>query len=106
MSSHLRRHSTGAAVPLGPMLGQGGEGRVFPVRGAPGLVAKIYKKPPTPEKVEKLLAMTRSASPAILKVAAWPVDLLMDENRVVRGFLMPKVSSREDVHELYSPKSR
>jgi DNA-binding helix-hairpin-helix protein with protein kinase domain len=102
----LRRKSNGAPVLLGPVLGKGGEGSVFPVRNSPDLVAKIYSKPPTPTKVEKLQAMTRVRSPAILRVAAWPVDLLEDEKRVVRGFLMPKVTSREDVHELYTPKSR
>ena len=50
--------------------------------------------------------MARRASPALLRVAAWPVDVLVDEAGAVRGFLMPKVSAREDVHELYSPKSR
>ena len=31
---------------LGKELGRGGEGAVFPVVGAPDLVAKIYLKPP------------------------------------------------------------
>jgi DNA-binding helix-hairpin-helix protein with protein kinase domain len=102
----LRRRSNGAPALLGPVLGRGGEGSVFPIRGSPDLVAKIYAKAPTAAKVEKLLAMALVRSPALLRVAAWPVDLLEDEKRVVRGFLMPKVTSREDVHQLYSPKSR
>jgi DNA-binding helix-hairpin-helix protein with protein kinase domain len=102
----LHRRSNRVPVLLGPVLGKGGEGSVFPVRGSPDLVAKIYAKPPTPTKVEKLQAMALVRSPALLRVAAWPIDLLEDEKRVVRGFLMPRVTSREDVHELYTPKSR
>jgi DNA-binding helix-hairpin-helix protein with protein kinase domain len=102
----LHRRSNLAAVRLGPVLGKGGEGAVYPVRGAPNLVAKIYRKPPGATKVEKLIAMTQAASPSLLRAAAWPIDLLVDEHKAVRGFLMPKVSAREDVHELYSPKSR
>ena len=102
----LQRASNSAPVTLGKELGRGGEGAVYPVTGAPDLVAKIYLKPPTPAKADKLRAMSRSTTPALLRVAAWPVDLLTDESGHVRGFLMPKVSAREDVHELYSPKSR
>jgi DNA-binding helix-hairpin-helix protein with protein kinase domain len=102
----LRRASNQASIVLGKELGRGGEGAVFPVIGAPDLVAKIYRKPPTTLKGEKLRSMARRASPALLRVAAWPVDVLTDEAGTVRGFLMPKVSAREDVHELYSPKSR
>jgi DNA-binding helix-hairpin-helix protein with protein kinase domain len=104
--TRLLRASNNASVNLGRELGRGGEGAVYPVQAVPDLVAKIYLKPPTPLKVEKLRSMARRASPALLRVAAWPVDVLADEAGNVRGFLMPKVSAREDVHELYSPKSR
>jgi DNA-binding helix-hairpin-helix protein with protein kinase domain len=104
--TRLLRASSNASIVLGRELGRGGEGAVYPVQSAPDLVAKIYLKPPTALKGEKLRSMARRASPALLRVAAWPVDVLADEAGTVRGFLMPKVSSREDVHELYSPKSR
>ena len=104
--SRLQRASNHTPVSLGKELGRGGEGAVFPVTGVPDLVAKIYLKPPTAAKAEKLRSMARNASPALLRVAAWPVDVLVDPAGAVRGFLMPKVSAREDVHELYSPKSR
>ncbi len=104
--TRLLRASNNAAVILGRELGRGGEGAVYPVQSAPDLVAKIYLKLPTPLKAEKLRSMARRASPALLRVAAWPVDVLADGAGNVRGFLMPRVSAREDVHELYSPKSR
>ena len=102
----LRRASNQSTIVLGKELGRGGEGAVYPVIGAPDVVAKIYLKPPAALKIEKLRSMARRASPALLRVAAWPVDVLADESGAVRGFIMPKVSAREDVHQLYSPKSR
>jgi len=102
----LHRASTGAVVHLGQVLGRGGEGAVHVVNDTPKLVAKIYSKAPDAAKVEKLRLMTRSHSPGLLGVAAWPVDLLTDERGVVRGFLMGRISSRQDAHRLYSPKSR
>jgi DNA-binding helix-hairpin-helix protein with protein kinase domain len=102
----LHRVSNKSPVKLGKELGRGGEGAVHLVQGAVDLVAKVYLKPPTPAKVDKLKSMSRHANPALLDVAAWPVDLLADEHALVRGFLMPRVGAREDLHELYTPKSR
>jgi DNA-binding helix-hairpin-helix protein with protein kinase domain len=101
----LRRASDGTRIRLGRQLGRGGEGTVHEVPGE-ARVAKIYHKAPAPAKVEKLRAMTRGATPALLRTAAWPVELLEDEARRVRGFLMPRVAARENAHVLYSPKSR
>ena len=95
----LRRVSDGSRVRLGRQLGRGGEGAVFEVAGDTR-VAKIYHKTPAPAKVDKLRVMTRAATPALRKVAAWPVELLEDEAHRVRGFLMPRVSARENAHEL------
>jgi DNA-binding helix-hairpin-helix protein with protein kinase domain len=50
--------------------------------------------------------MTEAASPSLLKIAAWPVDLLSDSQSVVRGFIMPRGVTCRDIHELYSPKSQ
>lgn len=102
----LRRASTGVTVHLGQVIGRGGEGTVHAVSGAPKLVAKIYLKPPDATKVEKLRAMTRGSSPGMLRVAAWPIDLLLDEHGAVRGFVMGRIAARQDAHRLYSPKSR
>ncbi|HEY6123774.1 MAG TPA: hypothetical protein VIV63_03920 [Steroidobacteraceae bacterium] len=69
-------------------------------------MAKIYHEAPDPNKVSKLAVMARLAPAELLRIAAWPIDLLNDEHGATRGFLMRRVSSREDAHELYSPKSR
>lgn len=103
--TRLQRCSNKTEVVLGSELGRGGEGAVYLVDGAPESVAKIYRRPPSASKIEKLRAMARHVSPELLRVAAWPTDLLEDDGPVL-GFLMPRVGARFDVHELYSPKSR
>jgi len=50
--------------------------------------------------------MVESATPSILKIAAWPTDLIVDAKGKPLGFVMPRVIARRDIHELYSPKSR
>jgi DNA-binding helix-hairpin-helix protein with protein kinase domain len=93
-------------IALGQELGRGGEGAVFALPGRPAEVAKVYLAPPAPAKLDKLTAMAATASPAIVKIAAWPTDLLLDSRGVAKGFVMPRLTSRRDLHELYSPKSR
>lgn len=65
---------------LGQELGRGGEGAVFAIDGQQDRVAKIYSVPPDAKKIQKLTAMTEVASPLLLRIAAWPVDLLTDTN--------------------------
>jgi DNA-binding helix-hairpin-helix protein with protein kinase domain len=103
---NLRRASNSSKVTLGQLLGSGGEGSVYAVAGAPKLVAKIYKKPPTHAKNEKLRAMVRAQSTELARVSAWPVDTLVDDQGTVRGFLMGRIVARQDAHRLYTPKSR
>ncbi len=93
-------------IALAAEIGRGGEGTVFAIQGRSDHVAKIYSAPPDPPKVEKLAAMTAAANVELLKIAAWPLDLLADRVGRTRGFIMPRVSARRDIHELYSPKSR
>jgi DNA-binding helix-hairpin-helix protein with protein kinase domain len=96
----------GKEVRLGQELGKGGEGTVFSIPDEPGQVAKIYSTPPDPPKIQKLTAMAENASPALLRIAAWPVGLLVDTKGTICGFVMPRIVARRDIHELYSPKSR
>jgi DNA-binding helix-hairpin-helix protein with protein kinase domain len=94
------------SIRLGQELGRGGEGAVFAVEGQKDRVAKIYASPPDHRKAQKLIVMAEAASPSLLKIAAWPIDLLGDSKGAVRGFIMPRMVARRDIHELYSPKSR
>ncbi len=93
-------------IRLGQELGRGGEGAVFSIEGLKNQVAKVYSRPADYRKVQKLLRMAEAANPSLLKVAAWPVDLLIDSREAVHGFVMPRVVAHRDIHELYSPKSR
>jgi len=93
-------------IHLGQELGRGGEGTVFAIEGHREYVAKVYATPLDQRKIEKLEAMVEAASPAMLRIAAWPMDLLSDPKGVIRGFTMPRAAGRRDIHELYSPKSR
>ncbi len=93
-------------IRLGQELGRGGEGAVRAIEGRPNQVAKIYSAPPDARKVEKLAAMAQAATPGLTAIAAWPADLLLDGKGEPRGFVMPRVTARRDIHELYSPKSR
>ena len=90
---------------LNQQIGRGGEGTVFFCPNDLSLVAKIYHEPIDDEKAEKLRWMAENANEQLLKVAAWIVDTLQDENGKVVGFLMPNVKAKE-IHELYSLKSR
>jgi DNA-binding helix-hairpin-helix protein with protein kinase domain len=94
------------SIRLGQEIGRGGEGAVFAVESHREWVAKIYSAPPDPRKIQKLSAMAQTATPALLRIAAWPLDLLTDGKGAVRGFVMPRIIARRDIHELYSPKSR
>ena len=91
---------------LGPVIGRGGEGMVYVVEGQKERVAKVYFSPPDRRKAQKLEVMSEAANPSLLKIAAWPDTLLRDDRGVVRGFTMPRVVARRDIHELYRPKSR
>lgn len=93
-------------IRLGQEIGRGGEGVVFAIEGRSDSVAKIYSTKPDQRRIQKLSAMADAAGPALLRIAAWPTDLLADSNGEVRGFVMPRITARRDIHELYSPKSR
>jgi DNA-binding helix-hairpin-helix protein with protein kinase domain len=96
----------GASVVLGTELGRGGEGAVYDVRDQPGQVAKVYLAPPDRDHAAKLAAMAASADSRILKLAAWPTQVVNDKGGRAVGFLMPKVSGFRPAFELYGPKLR
>ncbi len=96
----------GAPVALGKELGRGGEGAVYDVQGRPDAVAKVYLKPPGPDRGEKIAAMAAMAENRLLKLAAWPTATLHGPSRAVVGFTMPKVAGHRPVFQLYGPKLR
>ena len=99
--------STGRTCVLDGQLAAGGEGTVHPLVGDPALLAKIYNRPPSPQAIEKLTWMVRSASPNLRRFAAWPTELLLDkpDGRVL-GFLMARFNDHQPIHHLYNPAQR
>jgi DNA-binding helix-hairpin-helix protein with protein kinase domain len=92
---------------LGRRIGTGAEGEVYEIQGRSDLVAKVYHEPPSPEKAEKLVVLSRLGNERLFNLSAWPVSTLRDapDGEVV-GFVMKKISQAEEVHALHSPKSR
>ncbi|MDF2653263.1 MAG: hypothetical protein K0Q73_9068, partial [Paenibacillus sp.] len=98
-------NGVGQAVFLGAEIGKGGEGSVYEVRSQSHVVAKIYHKPISKEKQQKIKAMVEMKSDSLLKIATWPLDILADTKGQIIGFVMSKLSGK-DLHKLYGPKTR
>ena len=97
--------SARGSIALTNELARGGEGAVSEIAGDAKLLAKIYLKAPSHEKVSKLKAMILIGSGVKPGLAAWPLELVHSGSTVV-GFLMSRVAGKQDAHHLYSPKSR
>ncbi len=100
--------SRGNPVSLGKKVGSGGEGDVYEI--APhrrDVLAKIYHKPLTGERQEKLRLMVSGCNDELKEFAAWPLDLLHDsKNGPVCGFVMPRITDCEPIHKVYGPSHR
>jgi len=107
MSAVKLYSGAGHPVELGPMLGRGGEGVVYEITGRPRFVAKVYHQPPQADKALKLESMARQAHPALLDIAAWPVDVLRAKTQgSLQGFIMPRINGYQEIHSLYGPSHR
>ena len=101
--------SAGSRVLLTKKIGSGGEGDVYGVHDPRHLnvVAKIYHKPLSADKQEKLLLMVRGCNDELKAISAWPTDVLYSRpGGPVVGFLMPKIEDCEPVHKAYGPTHR
>jgi DNA-binding helix-hairpin-helix protein with protein kinase domain len=97
----------GRAIALGKVLGSGGEGAVFEIGGDPRVVAKIYHRPVTPEKADKLRSMAALASTDLTAFASWPLEVLHNgKSDQVAGIVLPRVKDHDEIHTLYSPAQR
>ena len=97
----------GTPVRLEEQIARGGEGGIFGIQGHPRFVAKVYHKAPDPDKVRKLEAMCDSATDTLLKLSAWPMEVLLSKKGgPVMGCVMPKIAGFKDVHLLYGPRTR
>ncbi len=94
------------AVPLGKLLGRGGEGAVFEIVGEPDLVAKIYHPDKARERQQKIAAMVASGIQTQVSNAAFPLSPLYEGAGTFAGFTMRRIGKQKPVHQLYSPASR
>lgn len=84
---------------LGQELGKGGEGSVYAVTShglsdlppAGKLVAKIYHEPSAEERPKKLKAMI--ANPVGDPAVAWPLAVILDDQKRFLGYLMKRLDS-------------
>jgi DNA-binding helix-hairpin-helix protein with protein kinase domain len=97
---------SGLGYKLGQEIGAGGNGVVYAVSRRPELVAKIQKYALSKHDVDKLDVLVRGATPELLSVAAWPMDVLIASSGQVVGFVMPRILDARPLYELYSPRSR
>lgn len=105
--SRIFYNSQSQPVQIGHKIGTGGEGTVYEIFDQSDFVAKVYHEPPEAEKVEKLIALSRLSNERLLKIAAWPVEVLhIEAGGQLAGFVMKRIGQASEVHTLHSPKSR
>lgn len=99
--------SNGQSIKAGRLLGRGARGDVYALESFPNLAVKIYREPLSPELVSRLRLMVSLGNQRLLKVTAWPVDLIYDAPRGnAIGFVMPNFSGYKPIHQLFGVKSR
>src|SRR5262249_38486399 len=99
--------SQGRLISLGSVLGRGGEGTIYEVDQTTSNVAKVYHKPLSQDRTDKIRTMAGMRSDALAKCTSWPIDLLTTKRtKQPIGVLMPRIANRKNVHHLYGPKSR
>lgn len=88
------------------LIGKGGEGEVYAIKGRCGHAVKIYNANLRDMREEKVRAMIGQGLSAKTDLIAYPSEVVTDRHGNFLGFVMRLVSSYLPVHELYSPKSR
>jgi DNA-binding helix-hairpin-helix protein with protein kinase domain len=100
---NVARLSNGQAVSLGRKLAEGAEGRIHELNGPSDQLVKLYHKPVDEHRYRKLVAMVQLRTAELEAVAAWPHDLVHDEQRRCIGFLMPRVVGPGVIDKLSHP---
>jgi DNA-binding helix-hairpin-helix protein with protein kinase domain len=87
-------------------LASGGEGTIASVREDVGLIAKLYRSPPSTQTAAKLKHMLALATPMLQSGMAWPRTTLHEQpGGSLAGFLMPRFEGLS-IQQLYSPAQR
>ena len=90
----------------GRELGRGGEGAVYDLQQNSSFVLKKYNDTLSADKVAKLKYMVAMRGPAIETYAAWPVNIAIDDQGAVCGFVMNKLIGYAPLHMIFSPMDR
>ena len=91
---------------VGELLGKGGEGEVYAIKGRSGLAVKIYNISLRAKREDKVRAMVGESLAVKSDLIAYPGDVVTDGHGNFLGFVMRLVPSCQPLHELYTPKSR
>ena len=99
--------SRSGIVPLGAVIGRGGEGAVYEVLNSPDRVVKLYHKPIAAEKAAKIEAMASIRTEALASLTAWPAELLRSSSGDDPTTAMGKAGKRrEGINELFRHRFR
>ncbi|TNJ40112.1 hypothetical protein FGF66_02155 [Chlorobaculum thiosulfatiphilum] len=93
-------------VSVTELIGKGGEGEVYAIKGHSGLAVKIYNTSLRAKREAKVRAMVADGLAVKTDLIAYPGDVVTDRRGNFLGFVMRFVSGYRPLHELYSPKSR
>lgn len=93
-------------VSVAELIGKGGEGEVYAIKGRNGLAVKIYNTGLRAKREDKVRAMVGEGLAVKTDLVAYPGEVVTDRHGNFIGFVMRLVSGYRPLHELYSPKSR
>jgi len=81
----------------------GGEGDIYRIIGDQNKVVKIYHSDRISSELEKKLRYMANNPPvsSVLTQVAWPMDVLYDEYRQFKGFVMPKLDITSELGSVY-----
>lgn len=93
-------------VSVAELIGKGGEGEVYAIKGRSGQAVKIYNTSLRAKREDKVRAMVGEGLAFQTDLVAYPGEVVTDRRGNFLGFVMRLVSGYHPLHELYSPKSR
>lgn len=93
-------------VSVAELIGKGGEGEVYAIKGRSGQAVKIYNANLRSKRESKVRAMVGEGLAVKTELIAYPGEVVTDRRGNFLGFVMRLVSGYRPLHELYSPKSR
>lgn len=93
-------------VSVAELIGKGGEGEVYAIKGRSGQAVKIYNSNLRAKREDKVRAMVGEGLAVKTDLVAYPGEVVTDSRGNFLGFVMRLVSGYRPLHELYSPKSR